>query len=235
MSDLQGIPLRYLVDTDKYTEYYNPTQQDIPYEILVVSRHWDKRAPRGIPAKLIDLLSTEYGPFIEEGVPDPKGVGFWKNLHFQLEKAQNQGFKLVVLDNMENKNFSQFELKRAIDVVYTYKLNINKPEGVGVILKNVTQITTFIDFIPLVSHINVFGLIEEENCGNPVLLDMLRRNAENPDLPIWFITKSYGKEWAQRIVDEAAQFSNIGVTYSNDALLYSSSNDLLTPKLRVQV
>ncbi|HYT41505.1 MAG TPA: hypothetical protein VEP90_04120 [Methylomirabilota bacterium] len=234
MSDLQGIPLRYLVDTDKYTEYYDPTQQDIPYEILVVSRHWDKRAPRGIPAKLIDLLSTEYGPFIEEGVPDPKGTGFWKNLHFQLEKAQNQGFKLVVLDNMENKNFNQYELKRAIDVVYTYKLNINRPEGIGVILKNVSQITTFEDLNPLISHINVFGLIAEY-CGNPVRLDMLRRDAEKPDLPIWFITKSFGKEWAQRIVDESTSFCNIGITYSSDAILYSNSNDLLVPKLRVHV
>ena len=193
MSDLQGIPLRYLVDTDKYTEYYDPTQQDIPYEVLVVSRHWDKRAPRGIPAKLIDLLSTEYGPFIEEGVPDPAKPGFWKNLHFQLEKAQNQGFKLVVIDNMENKNFNQYELKRTIDVVYTYKLNINRPEGIGVILKNVTQINVH-ELNSLISHINVFGIISEENnnaknwAGGPSgvvkQLDMLRRNAEKPDLPL---------------------------------------------------
>ena len=222
MSELDGMQLRYLVDISSADGNVFPDN-----EITVLGKGWDRGIGKGIPAKLIDLLDSEkdgtFGPYHDDGVPDAAGTGYWKNIHWQLEKAQRQRFNLAVLDNMENEHFKLFELKRAIDVVLTYKM--------GVLLKNPEKINE--NPISLVEHINTFGIIVEENCGTPVSMDKLRRDAHKPDLPVWFVGRSFADEWVRHTAIDAVHYHHMGVSISNE-MTWLSSRDILLPKQRVQ-
>jgi len=61
-------------------------------------------------------------------------------------------------------------------------------------------------------------------------MDVLRRHARKPDLPVWFVSFGDGRGWAGQTARAitSARFINMGVTYSSDGK-YESSEDVLQP------
>jgi len=100
--------------------------------------------------------------------------------------------------------------------------------GLGVIAKNAGLMGD--GARAYVAHPNVFGLIVEKDCGTPAQMDQLRRSANKPDLPVWFVTFGDGRNAATQAAQSitAARFANMGVTYSREGE-YESSEDVLVP------
>ena len=170
---------------------------------------------------------SEYGPYLPhddiyrqygEGRPDPQGQGFRRNLVEQLDRCKQLGHVLVEEDNPDSYPLSAVMLGLALA----------QERGLGVIAKNPLLMK---EGAPsYVAHPNVFGIIVEEDCGTPAEMDRLRRSADKPELPVWFVSYGDGRSWALQAAKEiqAAGYVNMGVTYSRIGE-YGNSENVLTP------
>jgi hypothetical protein len=105
---LAGVPLRCLIGGDGAGEGKDGELIMAPYDATVAPR-------RGYSAKYLNLYREDgeppaYGPYLprtttardyHEGVPDPGGAGFWRNLDEQLLLAKRGGFAFVETDNCD--------------------------------------------------------------------------------------------------------------------------------------
>jgi hypothetical protein len=228
VNELEGKPLRYLIGGD---DSYNGADNEVielSYDAIAPSRH-------GIGVKYCNLFNekyseqtpaeqAEYGPYLHssdtaqeygEGQIDPDGQGWAKNLNEQFERAKDQGFEYVELDNPD-----AYDIDAVLDA-------INRAENFGlkVLAKNPGLVATPDLYI---EHRNVFGIIVEKGGGTPSTMDTLRRSVEKPRLPVWFVAFGTGKDWAHRMAADATRYVNMGVTYSTRGE-YKNSTDVLMP------
>ena len=141
---------------------------------------------------------AEYGPYLphddiyhqyHEGRPDPAGHGFERNILEQLDRCKELGHTLVEQDNPDL--YPLYAVLRGLDLA--------QQRGLGVVAKNPGLLKD--GALDYVAHQNVFGIIVEKDCGTPEEMDALRRRANKPDLPVWFVSFGDGRSWAR----EAAQ------------------------------
>jgi lysozyme family protein len=220
--ELEGLPLRYLIDTDTYGSGRDG-------EIVEVSYDATGKPARGISVKYCNLFDEKdtgaYGPYLKtsdtateyhEGQIDPKGVGWTKNLTEQFARAVAQGFQYVELDNPDA--YSVVDVLAAVSLAQRY--------GLKVIAKNPLLMPG--DSTPYVAHPAVAGAIVERGAGSPADMDALRKKAGKTSLPVWFVAFGEGRAWAGNTANQAKQFGGMGVTYSSVGE-YGDSIDLLRP------
>jgi hypothetical protein len=222
-NELEGLPLRYLIDTDIYG-----TGRD--GEIVEVSYDATGKPARGISVKYCNLFDEKntgaYGPYLKpsdtaqeynEGQIDPKGPGWVKNLTEQFARAVAQGFHYVELDNPDA--YTAADVLGAIGLAQHY--------GLAVLAKN--PLACSWDATAYVAHPAVVGVIVERGAGNPSDMDALRKKVAKPDLPVWFVAfvskKEDGRAWAVSTARLAAAFKNMWCTFSPDGE-YTSSQDV---------
>jgi peptidoglycan hydrolase-like protein with peptidoglycan-binding domain len=131
--------------------------------------------------------ARECGPYLEatgtadeydEGVPDPKGPGFEKNLRLQFEEALAQGHTDIEIDNPDDEHFSTADVIKGIELAGHH--------GLGVIAKNPGLLNDG-GAIQYVGHGNVHGIVIEDGAGNAADNDDIRKRAGKPTLPMWFV------------------------------------------------
>jgi lysozyme family protein len=220
--ELEGLPLRYLIDTDTYGSGRDG-------EIVEVSYDATGKPARGISVKYCNLFDEKntgaYGPYLHasgtageyhEGQIDPKGPGWTKNLSEKFARAVAQGFQYVELDNPDA--YSVADVLGAVTMAERY--------GLCVLAKNPLLMQG--DPAPYVARPNVVGAIVERGAGSPADMDALRKKAGKTSLPVWFVAFGDGRAWAGNTANQAKQFGGMGVTYSS-AGEYGNSIDLLRP------
>ena len=219
---LMGRPLRYLIGTSTS----GPGRDD---EVTVVTYSATEPVRRGISIAYCNLFDENntgrFGPYLKtsdtakqynEGQIDPRGPGWEKNLREQFERRKRQGFEYIELDNPDA--YSVKDVIGAIDLAATY--------GLKVIAKNPVLMER--GAASYVAHPNVHGVIVERGAGNPDDMDVLRRKAGKPALPVWFVAFGAGRAWAGNIASSAKHYRNMGVTYSS-AGEYGNAIDILPP------
>jgi len=89
--------------------------------------------------------------------------------------------------------------------------------GLDVVAKNPGLLKA--DAVTYVAHPDVVGIIVEKGGGSPGEMNELRRSADKPDLPVWFVSFKNGRSQAKRAAKEitSAGFINMGVTHSQGA------------------
>jgi hypothetical protein len=226
---LEGKRLRYLIGCDD-----DVTGKD--GEIFVVGYDAEHLPLHGIGVGYCNLFDEhntgEYRPYLRssdtaaryrEGQIDPRGPGFERNLREQLRRRKAQGFRYVELDNPDA--YSIATSIRAIELARSYDL--------GVIAKNPGLVEG--DASLILRHGNVYGVIVEQDAGEPGDMDELRTAAGRPTLPVWFVSFGDGiareasgrsrpssramrerpEDWAEHVAAAAAKYSNMSVTYSS--------------------
>jgi hypothetical protein len=160
------------------------------------------------------LHSSDTAAQYQEGQIDPKGEGFLRNLKDQLDRRQAWGgFTCVELDNPD-----AYDTK---DVLNAY--NYAMMRGFSIIAKNPGICQP--DPVGMVAHSSVVGIIVEKDCGDPKGMDLLRRKAGKPILPVWFVCFGSGKRWGASIAGDCKLFVNMYATYSSQGE-YGNAIDL---------
>jgi hypothetical protein len=223
---LEGKALHYLIGAD------DPGKgvENIVTEVGFNAEH---PVAKGISIKYVNLLDEEYDadagtgnfpPYLPisgtaadygEGLIDPDGPGWDKNLKEQLARARAQGFIYVELDNPDS--YDTNDVIVAVDLAETY--------GLRVIAKNAWLCDEPEAYL---AHRNVFGLIVEHGAGEPADMDALRKKVGKPNLMVWFVACGDGKAWVEKTAKTARNFYNMGVTYSSRGE-YGNAIDLLVP------
>ena len=219
---LEGKRLRYLIGAD----YPGAGNKD---EVIEVAYDVVRPPAKGLAIAYCNLFDEEntgkYGPYLhtsdtaaqyDEGQIDPRGPGWEKNLRQQFERRKRQGFVYIELDNSDA--YSLADVIGAIDLAATY--------GLKVIAKNPGVMNG--DATPYVAHHNVFAIIVEKDAGTPQEMDALRRKADKPTLPVWFVAFGDGRAWAKEMARTAADHQNMSVTYSSRGE-YVNSIDVHAP------
>src|SRR5262245_9433963 len=153
--------------------------------------------------------SAEYG----EGVIDPNGGGWERNLRDQFQRMQRDGFTVCELDNTDAYDCSG--VLGEVELAQSY--------GLGSVAKNplITEEPN-----RYVAHPSIVGAIVEKGAGTPAEMESLRHTAGKPDLPVWFVFFGKNEDLAERTADQAAQFPNMFVTISTVGE-YRNSVDVL--------
>lgn len=230
-SPLAGKPLRYLIGADSAGAGQDGEITVVPYG--------DPPVRHGISIGYCNLFDErvsydkdgnagEYGPYLpqtdtagdyDEGVIDPHGPGWLKNLNEQFARRRDQQFEYIEIDNADAYLID--DVMGAVSLAYGY--------GLKVIAKN-PLLVNVVSSRAYVAHPNIFGVIVEKGAGDPRDMDMLRRDVGKPDIPVWFVAFGKGRAWASDTAKRAANFRNMGVTYSSRGE-YENSQDILLPKV----
>lgn len=217
-------PLSYLIGADDQPEGSSSRIVEVGY---------DHDLPAGGDAigycNLLDEKNEgRLGPYLEasgtaaeyrEGLINPRGAGWGRNLHEQLDRRKRQGFRLIEWDNPDS--YPGNYVMEAISLTETY--------GMKVVAKNPMLMED--TKVSYVQHPVVVGAIVEFECGDPAGMDDLRRKAGKPNLPVWFV--AFGKPdqfaWINKIAQQAGSFQNMGATFSRGGE-YVNVNDVLVPR-----
>jgi hypothetical protein len=222
MSELAGKPLRYLIalehgprEENAIVEVgYDATQQSGIVTCKYCNLRDEKNTGRYDPYLPADDIDEEYS----EPAPDPSGLGFWRNLEQQLERAVSQGFNYVELDNLDTYDVAV--ARRCFDKVAEHALKV--------FVKNPLLVEG--QQVELLTHAAAVLVIVERSCGLPSTMQRLREEAGLPQMPVRFVAYGDGLGWAQGCATqiEQRQYVDMGVSYS--ALgEYGSSADLFVP------
>ncbi len=217
---LAGKPLRYLIGAESVGLGDPGAITVVPYDEKPVRNGWSVGY-----CNLFEepVRRGEYGPYLHtsdtaeeynEGQIDPRGAGWNKNLTRQFKLRQAQGFQYIELDNPDA--YSIDDVLGAVEMAFGY--------GLKVMAKNPASMGS-----PAakryIAHSNICGAIVEKGAGSPREMDILRRDAGVPDLPVWFVAFGRGKQWANDTAKMARSFSTMRVTYSARGE-YGSSVDI---------
>src|SRR3984893_356736 len=219
-----GLPLDYLIGADgpqsgKDDRITEPPHGVGPAAVGISFSYCNLRREAGEPAA--------YGPYLShddiyrqyhEGRPDPAGQGFERNIVQQLDRSRELGHTLVEKDDPDSD--PRTAVVRGLDLA--------QQRGLGVVAKNPGLLKD--GALDYVAHQDVFGIIVEKDCGSPEAMDALRRRADKPDLPVWFVSFGDGHNWARETAQDiqGAGYANMGVTYSGSGE-YGNSEDVLPP------
>lgn len=219
---LAGKKLRYLIGADNPGEGHPDEITEVPYGWPLV---WN-----GISigyCNLFDENNTgQYGPYLKtsdtaeqyrEGQIDPRGPGWEKNLTEQFALRKRQGFEYVELDNPDAYGIE--DVLGAIDLAATY--------GLKVIAKNPSLLGNEDDRSPSCAYVErCYGVIVEKGCGTAVGMNVLRKAAGKPALPVWFVFFGERLALAKATAKAAKAFKNMSVTWSREGE-YGSSEDVV--------
>lgn len=128
------------------------------------------------------LPKTDVGEEYGESRPDPKGLGFKRNVVVQLERAISHGFKVVELDNTDG--YPDLAVLTAYEFV--------RQRGLRVWVKNPGQ------RLALLRHPAAVGIIQEndEDLSPEVMVgtvERARRAAGKPDMSVCFVINNRPK------------------------------------------
>ena len=226
---LRGMPMDYLIGNSNPQQGTEGRVTVVAYDINVLPRN-------GIGVGYCNLFEEEgetgrYGPYLRdsdtakeygEGQIDPTGTGWMRNLSDQFRRRQKSGFKYIELDNPDA--YSTADVNGAVSIASEY--------GLRVLAKN--PLLCEPDPTSYLQHHNVYGAIVERGAGGAIEMDVLRRRANRPYLPVWFVYYGPGAEGVAKEVArtiEHHQYKNMGVTISEKGE-YGSSKDILKPVKR---
>ncbi len=212
MNPLSGLPLDYLIGRDAPWDGTDRRITELPYDA-------EKAPTHGIGVKYCNLFDEnntgQYAPYLDdtdvseaygEGVIDPAGPGWEKNLAEQFGRALAQGFEYIELDNCD-----AYQIKDVLGAI-----KAAGEAGLKVIAKNPGIMNG--DETAIVAHPNVYGIIVEKGAGGCGEMDRLRKQANKPDFPVWFVFYGDGRFSANATADaiRATGYLNMGVTYSSE-------------------
>lgn len=173
-----------------------------------------------------EVFSGKLGPYIkgddvaeeyDEGKVDPKSPNFAQNLRAQFQTRKNQGFLYVEIDNLTS--FSLDVALRAIELAESF--------GLKVIAKN-PGLYPHQQAVMYVARCH--GIISESGAGTPTELNLIRREAGYPDMPVWFVANgSEGEKWCRQLVDGVRGRTNMGVSLSRGEKEYANSETVVFP------
>jgi len=226
VNELGGMPMDYLIGNG------NP-QKGTKDRITVVGYDINLLPSNGIGVGYCNLFEEagrtgRFGPYLSdsdtareygEGQIDPRGAGWMRNLSEQFRRRQKSGFRYVELDNPDA--YHTADVNMAVSTASEY--------GLMVLAKNPHICEP--DPASYLEHHNVYGAIVERDAGDPIEMDILRRRANKPYLPVWFIFfGSKGKAAAKKTAETIKHhgYRNMGVTFS-DKGEYGSSQEILAP------
>lgn len=227
-SPLAGKSLAYLIGAD------NPPAAQDASTITEVGYDETKPVSGGFSIKYGNLYdekaSGHFGPYLPptdtaeeygEMVPDPDGAGFEANIEVQVDRAREEGFKWIELDNADGYKID--DVLRALDMVAA--------GGLRSVAKNPGLLGA--GAVRYVQHAIVDGAIVEKGAGTPQSMEALRREAGKPDLPVWFVFFGAGgaqaaQQCAQQIT--AGGYRNMGVSNSPGGE-YTTSTIVIAPRL----
>jgi hypothetical protein len=235
-----AMPLRYLIGVDEDTNNgksgyvtecnYDITAaprfgQGIKYGNLFYEKY--RKASAAERERYAPYLHTsDTAEEYHEGQIDPKGLGWYRNLDDQFDRAKSQQFHYIELDNPDAYHVE--DVLRAVDRAWA--------AGLYVIAKNPILVEgNNTDYL---KHPAVVGCVVEQNCGTCNGMDVLRRAAYKPLLPVWFV--SFGGptslQWARKraAVIKANEFSNMSVSWCSVGE-YENVIDIYTPTFISQV
>jgi len=232
-----NLPLRYMIGVDD-------VESIIRLRDMIVELPYDApktfTGPPPLPGPVfgyINALDEEYdnaifgdkhryGPYAKAGDTAEDwnegqlivGSGQWaKCLHDQCERWQPLEPDAVEIDNPDS--YTLEEALQTVDLVASFGFNI--------VAKNPHEIKG--DHARYVAHPSVVGMIVEAGCGNAMQNDGIRRAANKPDLPIWFVHNRAERSQANSRASEILQhsFKRMSVSWSSSAEDYASSIQLL--------
>jgi len=222
MNPLAGKPLRYLIGADGSGPGQDGAVTVVPYDC--------PQCRLGISVAYCNLFDEngegEYGPYLHtsdtaeeygEGQIDPKGPGWNKNLTRQFEFCKANKFQYIELDNAD-----AYDIKDVIGAI-----ELAAKYGLKVIAKNPGAMDN--GSVQYIAHPNVYGVIVEKDCGTVAHMADLRKRADKPDLPIWFVYFGETRSAAKYTAQFAALHRNMGATWSRKGE-YESSEDILKPR-----
>jgi hypothetical protein len=220
---LEGKPLRYLIGASAPVQGKDSEVTEVGYDV-------DGVPHSGFAIAYCNLFDEEntgrFGPYLHtsdtaaqygEGQIDAAGPGFEKNLREQFARRKAQGFQYIELDNSDAYRIQ--DVIRAIELAASY--------GFKVIAKN-PGLMAEEESRAYIAHPSIVGIIVEKDAGDAISMDRLRRRANRPTLPVWFVAFGDDRTWAGNIARYAAGYNHMGVTYSS-AGEYGNAIDLLRP------
>src|SRR5262245_49034225 len=237
-SPIAGMPLRYLIGANM------PVGEDdcvtmVPYRAAIARRgltagycnafdetdHYDAETNTGFygPYRTPTPTAREYG----EGVPDQDHDGYRTNIIHQLDLRRMQGITLCEIDNPD-----AYPIEAVLAAI-----GWAQERTIGVLAKNPSAGNIWQDdFVAVVQHPNVVGIIVERGAGTAASMHSLRSRAGKPSLPVRFVAyadDSGGEAWANAIAAEITSvgYADMGVTYSPSVREYASSVDVLRPQV----
>lgn len=226
-ANLIGKPLRYLIGADGNPPGADGVVTEVGYDAV--------KLPRGIGIKYGNLLDEKnkgkYGPYLratgtaaqyQEGLIDPKGAGWLRNIDDQIARAKAQGFQYIEWDNPDS-----YAIKDVLGAIVR-----SAAAGLRVIAKNAMLIDGRGTTAQYLAHPNVFGCIVEKDAGKPASMNDFRVAAGKPHLPVWFVAFGDGRSWANSIASRIAvdpkTLGDMGVTYC-DVGEYRIAKDVYVP------
>ena len=184
-------------------------------------------------AKYVNLFSehdevSEYAPYLPktdtakqygEGVPDPAGPGFWRNLDDQIDRAIGGKAKAVETDNRDA--YRNAVTLKVFDRVAA--------RGLRVICKNPGMSDHGEDSTELLKPPVVASAIIEEGDVTPGEFHRMRVAAGRPELPCTFVSFGSGRSWALDCATEIAVhgYVNMGVTYDRSPNEYGGDDEIV--------
>jgi hypothetical protein len=233
VNELSGKCLRYLIGADEPVSHVRHYGVD---DIVEVGYDWEFTLRGRVTIGYCNLFNEKYseqnaaeraalGPYLStsdtaqeynEGQIDPAGVGWDRNLRRQFDRRDRQGFKYIELDNPDA--YSVKDVLSAIElasVVYDF----------DVIAKN----PLIMDGDPTPYVAKCVGVIVERGCGSPNDMDVLRKKAGKPDMPVWFVAFGGGMRWARKVANGCRAFKEMRVTYSTVGEYTNSVDVSLAP------
>jgi hypothetical protein len=209
------LPLRYMIGKtydDGETGYITEVGYDAP-RLPDVGEGWaygnlfnEKYAEQNTAER------AYFGPYLDtsdtaqeynEGQIDPNGKGWLRNLDMQINKCVGLGFSVLELDNPDA--YLTRDVLRAVDYVANH--------GLKTFAKNPMLCG---DPTAYVAHPAVIACVVEHGAGTVARMDLLRREAGKPLLPVRFIAFGGGLGWAQSkaLTISRENFQDMSVSYS---------------------
>jgi hypothetical protein len=236
-SPIAGMPLRYMLGADEPIAGEDGCVVMVPYRA--------RRARAGLSAGYCNAFDETqgynpktntgfFGPYrpktdtardYSEGVPDQDGPGYKENIVTQLDLRGAQGINIVEIDNPDA--YPVAAVLEAIDWA--------RERGIAVLAKNPGLVNRWRDdFLPVVAHPNVVGMIVEHGAGDAHGMHNLREAAGRPRLPVRFVAYNDddgGEQWANGVAHqiERERYRDMGVTYSPGSQEYATSRDVIRP------
>jgi hypothetical protein len=218
---LAGKPYHYLIGTDGNLPGADGTVTEPGYDAT-------QPPSKGVGVAYGNLFdeknSGQYGPYRHsggtaqeygEGEIDPDGNGWDKNIHDQLTRRKNEGWKFIEWDNPD-----AYPADKVIEAVHTAETY-----GIGVVAKNAGLLGA--SGGSYLAHPNVYALIVEAGAGKPAEMDVMRRAVGKPLLPTTFVFFGPDRAQAQQYAGQikAGKFPEMRVTYSSSGE-YGSSEEI---------
>ena len=211
-------PLRYLIGFDGCPSAANRYNTEVPFDCDTCADPLSTIAYCNLLDENYSDGQYSYRPYLnqegtaeeyDEGVIDPNGSGWMRNVNDQLHRRSASGFKILEWDNCDSY------ATRDVLEVYDYCAQ----QGFKIVAKNPAICD---NMEKLVEHSAVEGMIIERGAGRPASIDRLRKVAGKPALPCWFVFFGRSRTLADAVAHQCDDFDNMWASYSTKGEYASS-------------